>query len=452
MTKPSDSDLLQLLARARKRIETLEAGAAMRELIAVIGLACRLPGAPDASTFFANLLNGVDGVAPLSDGRWDADALVSTGEAPEPGRMRTRDGGFLDQIKAFDAAFFGISGREAEFMDPQQRLLLETAWHGLEDAGILPPTLARSDTGVFIGISSADYGFRQAGTDTAREAWAGTGNALSIAANRLSYVLNLNGPSLAVDTACSSSLVAVHQAVRALRLGECGLALVGGVNVLLNPDVSIAFSQAGMLSPTGRCRTFDAGADGYVRSEGVGVIVLKRLKDAVRDGDAIRAVIAGSAVNQDGRGNGLTAPSGPAQQAVVRAALRDAGIGAGDLAYVEAHGTGTPLGDPIEINNLAKVMAGREGPGAGRRRQGRDRPYGGGRRHRRPHQDRARDGSRDNPRPAPSHRSQSPPRGRRDALCRACAKDHSLARGARPCRRQRLRLRRHKRPCGAAPA
>ena len=361
MTKPSDSDLLQLLARARKRIETLEAGAAMRELIAVIGLACRLPGAPDASTFFANLLNGVDGVAPLSDGRWDADALVSTGEAPEPGRMRTRDGGFLDQIKAFDAAFFGISGREAEFMDPQQRLLLETAWHGLEDAGILPPTLARSDTGVFIGISSADYGFRQAGTDTAREAWAGTGNALSIAANRLSYVLNLNGPSLAVDTACSSSLVAVHQAVRALRLGECGLALVGGVNVLLNPDVSIAFSQAGMLSPTGRCRTFDAGADGYVRSEGVGVIVLKRLKDAVRDGDAIRAVIAGSAVNQDGRGNGLTAPSGPAQQAVVRAALRDAGIGAGDLAYVEAHGTGTPLGDPIEINNLAKVMAGREG-------------------------------------------------------------------------------------------
>ncbi|SMC96648.1 amino acid adenylation domain-containing protein [Fulvimarina manganoxydans] len=361
MTKPSDSDLLQLLSRARKRIETLEAGATMREPIAVIGLACRLPGAPDASTFFDNLLNGVDGVGPLSDGRWDADALVSKGEAPELGRMRTRDGGFLKDIKAFDAAFFGISGREAEFMDPQQRLLLETAWHGLEDAGLLPTSLAGSDTGVFIGISSADYGFRQAGTDTAREAWAGTGNALSIAANRLSYVLNLNGPSLAVDTACSSSLVAIHQAVRSLRLGECGLALVGGVNVLLNPDVSIAFSQAGMLSPTGRCRTFDAGADGYVRAEGVGIVILKRLKDAVRDGDAIRAVIAGSAVNQDGRGNGLTAPSGPAQQAVVRAALRDAGIGAGDLAYVEAHGTGTPLGDPIEINNLAKVMDGREG-------------------------------------------------------------------------------------------
>ncbi len=361
VTKLDDKDLHELLVRARKRIEALESGAAAHEPVAVIGLACRLPGAPDAATFFANLLAGVDGVGPLSDGRWDAAALVGTGPEPEAGRMRTADGGFLQDIKAFDAAFFGISGREAALMDPQQRLLLMSAWHALEDAGILPAALAGTDAGVFVGISSADYGFLQAGGPAAQEAWAGTGNALSIAANRLSYVLNLGGPSLAVDTACSSSLVAVHQAVRALRLKETGLALVGGVNVILNPDVSVAFSQAGMMSPTGRCRSFDAAADGYVRAEGVGVVVLKRLKDAERDGDPIRAVIAGSAVNQDGRGNGLTAPNGLAQQAVIRAALKDAGATPADVAYVEAHGTGTPLGDPIELNNLAKVMAERTG-------------------------------------------------------------------------------------------
>lgn len=361
MTKPTEHELHQLLIRARKRIEALEAETVRRDPVAIVGLACRFPGAPDAATFWSNLVEGVDGVGPLRDGRWDADALVGAGGQPEPGRMRTADGGFLDGIRRFDAAFFGISGREAEYMDPQQRLLLETAWHAFEDAGILPARLAGTDTGVFVGISSADYGFLQAGSPSSREAWAGTGNALSIAANRLSYVLNLNGPSFAVDTACSSSLVAVHQAVRSLRLGESGLAVVAGVNVILNPDVSIAFSQAGMMSPTGRCRTFDAAADGYVRSEGVGVVVLKRLRDAERDGDRIRAVIAGSAVNQDGRGNGLTAPNGPAQQAVVRAALADAGASPADVAYVETHGTGTPLGDPIELNSLARVMAGREG-------------------------------------------------------------------------------------------
>ncbi|WP_062207120.1 hybrid non-ribosomal peptide synthetase/type I polyketide synthase [Aureimonas sp. AU12] len=359
MAKLTEHELHDLLLRARKRIEALEAGG--REPIAIVGLACRLPGAPDAATFWANLLAGVDGVGPLRDGRWDTGALVGQGNAPEPGRMRTADGGFLGDIRSFDAAFFGISGREADYIDPQQRLLLETAWHALEDAGLVPASLSGTDTGVFVGISSNDYGFLQAGGRAAREAWAGTGNALSIAANRLSYVLNLTGPSLAVDTACSSSLVAVHQAVRSLRLGETGLAVVGGVNVLLNPDVSIAFSQAGMMSPTGRCRTFDAAADGYVRSEGVGVVILKRLKDAIRDGDPIRAIVAGSAVNQDGRGNGLTAPNGPAQQAVIRAAHKDAGIGLEAVAYVEAHGTGTPLGDPIELNSLARAMAGREG-------------------------------------------------------------------------------------------
>ena len=357
---PSDEEMRQLLARARKRIETLESQVSAREPVAVIGLACRLPGAENADQFWKNLLDGVDDVGPLSDGRWDTDRLVSDGPNPEPGQMRTADGGFLEDIRAFDAAFFGISGREAEYMDPQQRILLETTWHALENAGILPSCLAGTDTGVFVGISSADYAFRQAGGVSAREAWAGTGSALSIAANRLSYVFNFNGPSLAVDTACSSSLVAIHQALRSLRLGECSTAIVAGVNVILNPDTSIAFSQAGMLSPTGRCHTFDARADGYVRSEGVGVVILKRLKEAERDGDPIRAVIVGSAVNQDGRSNGLTAPNGLAQQAVIKAAMRDAGITSKDFAYIETHGTGTPLGDPIELNNLAKVMENRK--------------------------------------------------------------------------------------------
>ncbi len=361
MVESPDLDMYALLTRARTKIETLEAQLSARGPIALIGLACRLPGAPDASAFWSNLIEGIDGVGRLGDDRWDTGALVGTGDQPEPGRMRTADGGFLNDIKSFDAAFFGISGREAELLDPQQRLLLETAWHAFEDAGILPASLAGSNTGVFVGISSADYGFLQSGSDAAREPWSGTGNALSIAANRLSYVFNLNGPSIAVDTACSSSLVALHQAVRSLRLGECDTAIVAGVNVLLNPDISIAFSQAGMLSPTGRCRTFDADADGYVRSEGVGVILLRRLNDAEAAGDQVRCIVAGSAINQDGRGNGLTAPNGLAQQAVVRSAMRDAGITAQDIAYIEAHGTGTPLGDPIEINNLAKVMEERRG-------------------------------------------------------------------------------------------
>jgi amino acid adenylation domain-containing protein len=361
MAEAKDLDMRALLMRARTKIETLEAQLAARGPIALIGLACRLPGAPDAATFWSNLVDGIDGVGRLRDGRWDVETLVGSGGKPEEGRMRTADGGFLDNIKTFDAAFFGVSGREAELLDPQQRLLLETTWHALEDAGIVPGSLAGSNTGVFVGISSADYGFLQSGSSAAREPWSGTGNAPSISANRISYVFNLNGPSLAVDTACSSSLVAMHQAIRSLRLGECDTAIVAGVNVLLNPDISIAFSQAGMLSPTGRCRTFDADADGYVRSEGVGVVVLRRLKDADAAGDPIRCIVAGSAVNQDGRGNGLTAPNGLAQQAVVRSAMRDAGIAAKDIAYIEAHGTGTPLGDPIEINNLAKVMEERRG-------------------------------------------------------------------------------------------
>ncbi|NJO48507.1 MAG: type I polyketide synthase [Leptolyngbyaceae cyanobacterium RM2_2_4] len=291
--------------------------------------------------------------------RWDVDRVYNA-EAVCAGKMNTRWGGFLDAIDQFDAEFFGILPREAEQIDPQQRLLLEVAWEALEHAGLAPDQLADSQTGVFVGISNSDYA-RLLARNTAWDAtlinaYSGTGNALSIAANRLSYALNLKGPSFAIDTACSSSLVAVHLACQSLLNRECNLALTGGVNLLLSPDLTITFSQAQMMAADGRCKTFDAAADGYVRSEGCGVVVLKRLSDALRDGDTVLAVVRGSAVNQDGRSNGLTAPHGLAQQAVIAQALENAGIAPDQIQYVEAHGTGTPLGDPIEIAALQVAL------------------------------------------------------------------------------------------------
>ena len=276
----------------------------------------------------------------------------------------TRWGGFIKDVDKFDPAFFGISPREATRMDPQQRLLLEISWEALENAGLTLDQLRGTQTGVFIGISSFDYARLQFADPDLIDAYAGTGNAHSVAANRLSYLFDLRGPSLAVDTACSSSLVTTHLAIRSLRSGESDLALAGGVNLLLTPELTITFSQARMMAADGRCKTFDAAADGYVRGEGCGVLVLKRLSDAERDGDPILAILHGSAVNQDGRSNGLTAPNTFAQQAVIQQALQDAGIGPADLDYIEAHGTGTPLGDPIEIQSLRAIMdpAGREQP------------------------------------------------------------------------------------------
>ena len=256
----------------------------------------------------------------------------------------------------FDPQFFGISPRVAETMDPQQRLLLEVSWEGLENAGIAATRLAGTRTGVFIGISSNDYSRLNAGHSLGSDGYSGTGNAFSIAANRLSYLLDLRGPSWAVDTACSSSLVAVHQACQSLSQKECDLALAGGVNLMLSPELTITFSQARMLAADGRCKAFDADANGYVRGEGCGIVVLKRLADAVRDGDNVLALIRGSAVNQDGRTNGLTAPNGPAQQMVIREALQNAGVAPSQIGYVEAHGTGTSLGDPIEVNALREVL------------------------------------------------------------------------------------------------
>jgi acyl transferase domain-containing protein/acyl carrier protein len=325
------------------------------EPIAIIGIGCRFPGADSPSAFWQLLRLGVDAIREVPSNRWNVDDFYHPTPAA-PGKMYTRWGGFLDSVEQFDAPFFGISPREAGFIDPQQRLLLEVCWEALEGAGQSPEQLAGSATGVFIGISNHDYAQLQLHQLTELNAYSGTGNAASIAANRLSYLLDLRGPSWAVDTACSSSLVSVHQACQSLRQGECQLALAGGVNLILTPQVTITFSQAGLMSADGRCKSFDAAADGYVRSEGCGMVVLKRLSDARRDQDNILAVIRGSAINQDGRSNGITAPNGLAQQTLIRQALDNAGVAPSQISYVEAHGTGTALGDPIELNALKAVF------------------------------------------------------------------------------------------------
>jgi acyl transferase domain-containing protein/acyl carrier protein len=326
-------------------------------LIAVIGMASRFPGCANLEEYWQLLANGRDAVTEVPAERWDVDEFYSA-DPDAPGKIVSRYGGFLRNIDEFDAAFFNISPREANLMDPQQRVLLETHWEALENANIDPNRLREASCGIFVGLYSHDYELLQVvgGVEDDLNAHYATGNSASIASGRLAYFLGTRGPAITLDTACSSSLVAVHQAVRSLRTGECELAMASGVNLILSPRLSIAFSKAGMLSPHGRCKTFDAAADGYVRSEGCGVVVLKRYDDAVRDGDAILAVIRGSAVNQDGASNGLTAPSLPAQEELIRTALKDALLQPADIDYVEAHGTGTHLGDPVEFQALRNVF------------------------------------------------------------------------------------------------
>jgi acyl transferase domain-containing protein/NAD(P)-dependent dehydrogenase (short-subunit alcohol dehydrogenase family)/SAM-dependent methyltransferase len=341
----------------KQRLERAESGT--REPIAVVGLACRFPGAASADEFWTLLREGRDAVAEVPPSRWDIDEFYDPDPAT-PGKMSCRHGGFLRDADRFDPAFFGISRREAERIDPQHRLLLETSWEALEDAGIPAAGLNGSATGVFVGIASNDYSslLVRSGDFASIDAYTSLGNTKSAAAGRISYTLGLQGPSVAIDTACSSSLVAVHLACQSLRAGESSLALAAGVNLVLTPELTINFSQARMLAPDGRCKTFDADANGYVRAEGCGVVVLKRLADAVRDGDRVLVVVRGSAVNQDGRSAGLTAPNGPAQVAVIRKALAVSGVEAEAVGYVEAHGTGTPLGDPIEAAALAEALGG----------------------------------------------------------------------------------------------
>ena len=263
----------------------------------------------------------------------------------------------MERVDQFDANLFGINAREAEEMDPQQRVLLHVAWEAVEDAGISIDSLSGSLSGVFLGVSGNEYAHLQTACQHGPNIYRATGNSLAVIANRVSFLFDLQGPSWAVDTACSSSLVAVHQACVSLRRGECNLALAGGVSLIVSPDATSSLNQAGMLSPTGRCQTFSSQADGFVRGEGCGVLLLKRLSDAQAAGDRILCLLRGSAVNQDGRSNGLTAPNGLAQQAVLRSALADAQLEPHEIDYVEAHGTGTALGDPIEMGALAAVFA-----------------------------------------------------------------------------------------------
>ncbi|MBB5083246.1 polyketide synthase [Nonomuraea endophytica] len=321
------------------------------EPVAVVGVGCRVPGAHGPEEFWRLLMDGRDAVGTVPGSRWAPfdDGSAGAGEALA---RTTRHGGFLADVAGFDAAFFGIAPGEAAVMDPQHRLLLETAWEALEHAGIAPRSLRGSRTGTFVGISGNEYAYLTTADPAKVDAWTATGAALSIAANRLSYLLDLRGPSLAVDTACSSSLVATHLAVRSLRAGESDLAVAAGVNLLLSPIITMAFDQGGGTSPTGRCRAFDASADGMVRAEGCGVVVLKRLPDALRDGDRVLAVITGTGVNQDGRSNGLVAPNPEAQESL----LRQVHAGLPDPAYIEAHGTGTYLGDPIEAGAVAAAF------------------------------------------------------------------------------------------------
>jgi acyl transferase domain-containing protein len=356
----------ELLDRARLVIrelrEKLSAAEARSQSapIAVIGMGLRFPGCgSDPEQFWRMIAEGRDAVTEIPSERWNGDALYDPGDAV-PGKINTRYAAFLSDVKRFDAAFFDITPREATRMDPQQRIFLETAWHAIEDAGLTRGRIAGSDAGIFVGVHnhSADYQAMQFDHPEDLDAYSATGTAHDMIAGRLAYWLDLHGPALAVNTACSSSLTAVHLACRSLRAGDCGVAIAGGVNLLLSPGSSVAAAQLQLLSPDGRCKPFDARADGMGRGEGCGVLVLKKLAAAERDGDRVLGLIRGSAVNQDGRTNGLTAPNGLAQQRVVRRALEDAGVDPAEIGFVETHGTGTSLGDPIEVEALAEVLGG----------------------------------------------------------------------------------------------
>jgi acyl transferase domain-containing protein/NAD(P)-dependent dehydrogenase (short-subunit alcohol dehydrogenase family) len=349
------------LENAQQRIASLEG--ASREPIAVIGIGCRVPGADNPDAFWRLMRDGVDAISAIPPDRFDINAFFDP-DPETPGTIATRHGGFLRDVDQFDCGFFGIAPREAQGIDPQQRLLLEVSWEALEHAGQAPLRLENSKTGVYFGLCANDYSYLQilSGDRGLLNTHFTSGIAQSVAAGRLSYLLGLQGPSLAVDTACSSSLVAVHLACQALRNGDCRMALAGGVNLILAPELFIALSHSRMLAPDGRCKTFSAAADGFSRGEGCGVVVLKRLVEAKADGDRVLAVIRGTAINQDGPSSALTAPNGPAQEDVIRTTLARAGVKPREVGYVEAHGTGTQLGDPLEIQALSAVFRGDRDP------------------------------------------------------------------------------------------
>ena len=355
------TDALRKIDDLSARLETAEKTGT--EPIAVVGMACRFPGGVNNPEQLWGLLKaGRSGIVRVPPERWDAD-MYYTDDHTVPGTICNREGGFLTswQPDEFDAEYFAISPREAAAMDPQQRLLMEVACEALEDAGIPPQVIRGSQTAVIVGMTAYDYMLKLSAELQPEDldAYIPTGNAANFAAGRLAYFLGARGPALVVDSACSSSLAAIHLACQSLRWRESDTALVGGTNLILSPGTSIACSRWGMLSPEGQCKTFDVAADGYVRSEGCGVVVLKRLSDAERDGDRVLAVVRGSAVNQDGASSGVTVPNGPAQQALLRQALASSKLAPTDIDYVEAHGTGTPLGDPIELEALSRVFSDR---------------------------------------------------------------------------------------------
>jgi amino acid adenylation domain-containing protein len=340
------------------------ASTSLKEPIAVIGIGCRFPGGCDThEKFWKFLENGENGITKVPPDRWDVEALYDA-NPDTPGKMTTKWGGFINQIDQFDPVFFGISPREAKGMDPQQRVIMEVGWETLEDAGEIPSQLKGSKTGVFVGISGSDYGRLLFKDPAFLDLYSGTGNSTSIVPNRLSYFLGLHGPSIAVDTACSSSLVAVHLACQSLNNIDCNLALAGGVNLILSPEMTIIFSKARLMAQDGQCKTFDASADGYVRSEGCGMVALKRYSDALRDNDRIYGLIRTTHINQDGESNGLTVPNGLSQEMLIKDNLRKAGLAPSQINYAETHGTGTAIGDPIEVNALGKVLGQKRSPTA----------------------------------------------------------------------------------------
>src|SRR5580704_16786342 len=329
-----------------------------KDRIAIIGIGCRFPGGVnDTESFWKLLAEGREAVSEVPPDRWNVERFFDT-EPGLPGKSIARRGGFLEGIDQFDPQFFGISPREAPYVDPQHRLLLETAWEAIEDAGLVLDLERGTDLGVFVGISHNEY----QGIQSTPWEHSGigphspTGCAHSIAANRISYCFNLRGPSVAMDTACSSALTAVHAACEHIRAGRGDAALAGGVTVIITPGGFIGFSQASMLSPEGRCKAFDAAANGFVRGEGAGMVLLKRLSRAIADGDPIHGVIIGTALNQDGHTNGISLPSSEAQARLVRDACADAGVAPAQVGFVEAHGTGTAVGDPIEAHALAQAL------------------------------------------------------------------------------------------------
>jgi acyl transferase domain-containing protein len=351
------------IKRALRAVEAMQAKLeaieyARREPIAIVGMGCRFPGGADTPEAFWQLLhNGVDAISEVPDDRWSVEQYYHP-HPDTPGKISTRYGGFLDNVNRFNPQFFGISAREANSMDPQQRLLLEVSWEALEYANLPAQKLSNSLTGVFVGIYMNDYSrvIAQTGDASQIDAFYASGNSMSVAAGRLSHTLGLQGPCLAVDTACSSALVTLHLACQSLRQRECHTALAGGVSLILSPESSIALSQTRMLNPDGRCKTFDAAANGFVKGEGCGVVILKRLSDAIASSDNILGIIRGSAINHNGRSSSLIAPNGLSQQAVIRQALDNAQVKPEQVSYVEVQGTGTALGESVEVAALGAVL------------------------------------------------------------------------------------------------